>query len=608
MTMQQTAGICPSTPDQPLLNLALSWTRSSALPTKFSAGSGLLLMVLAAPPLMIAPVTPAHAQESCQVQETSLRAAINSYANSCSLPRVDCDPFDGQWICASFNMSGNVPPQIGQTTILPTSDSPAQCEFSGPTLNAARIGYASNCGLPRVDCDPDGGLWTCASYQLGALSPANRGSGSTGSSSPTEPDITESSIPTSPNDVGSTGFIYTGDFGPPRRAWADSYSANGRCYIASNFDHGIGDVLVNTPAGSRTVRQVAAALGDGPGVGNNPIYNDVQCGNGPANNAGDEDINQCPGRVDLGAEGCSWRGPLWDLSVFAQTSEPVEEATEDEPSEAPSNTPVQLPNPGPSNAKSSLPNDSRYQPGDLISLFYDNGGDRDDGHATVAGKMVVSYYGLRDTLHIVNGTYYERAPGSYNPDSELVMTTTWGAEGNNDTWWNADARRDMVRTLTANRWRETLEAGRRVWVAEGGPSDFTASVLRLLESSTNLDLRNINVVQHSLVNEAHTLPENLADTERLTTYHRIGDGNFGGNSTPDLFQTNDAVARRFLSDPEFGDQWRAAFDYLPVFDCDRSQQRTCKFDGSDAVELMWIVGDESDEIQGWSDFANRYAN
>ena len=110
------------------------------------------------------------------------------------------------------------------------------------------------------------------------------------------------------------------------------------------------------------------------------------------------------------------------------------------------------------------------------------------------------------------------------------------------------------------------------------------------------------------MNEAHTLPENLADTERLTTYHRIGDGNFGGNSTPDLFQTNDAVARRFLSDPEFGDQWRAAFDYLPVFDCDRSQQRTCKFDGSDAVELMWIVGDESDEIQGWSDFANRYAN
>jgi len=106
----------------------------------------------------------------------------------------------------------------------------------------------------------------------------------------------------------------------PRTNWVDSYSANGRCYIDSNFDHGIGSKRVDTPIGPQTVRQVAAKLGKGPGRAGNPIYNDVQCGNGPANNAGDEDYDQCPGRVDQGAAGCSVIGPKWDLKTAYATS------------------------------------------------------------------------------------------------------------------------------------------------------------------------------------------------------------------------------------------------------------------------------------------------
>lgn len=600
MTTQFSAGIRKAIPSQPDATLAKSWTRPRANPQELLTGSGLALMLLAAPLLIVTPVTPAQAQESCQVQETSLRDAINSYANSCGLPRVDCDPFDGQWICASFNLTGDVPPQTAQSTVLPTPVASDRCDFSAPTLNTARIGYANSCSLPRVDCDPVDGQWICASYQIGDASPGNTVAVST--SLPTNNPVTV------PSFTSSTGIAYNGDFGPPQRAWMDSYSVNNRCYIASNFDHGIGDVQVDTPAGPMTVREVAAALGSGPGVGNNPIYNDVQCGNGPANNAGDENINQCPGRVDLGATGCPWRGPLWDLSVFEPSVEPVQPSV---PAPLPSPvTPVTTnsPNPAPSNAKSSLPNDTRYQPGDLIALFYDNAGDRDDGHATVASKMVVSFYGLRESLHIVNGTYDEETPQFYVSDSELVLDATWGSEGSNDSWWNADARRDLVRTVTANRWAETLAAGHKVWVAEGGPSDFTASVLRELSSNTSLNLKNINVVQHSHgFNEDHTNPENLRVVETLSTYHRIGNGNLGGNDTPDLNQPNDAVALRFLADPEFGDEWRAAFDYLPVFNCDRTGPN-CKFDGSDAVALMWMVGVQSDEILDWSDFAALYAN
>lgn len=101
---------------------------------------------------------------------------------------------------------------------------------------------------------------------------------------------------------------------PGGLGWADSYSVDGQCYCASSFDHNIGDIMVDTPAGPRTVLEVCEAIGPGPGIGDNPIYNDIQCGNGPANDAGDEDW--CPGRVDQGQAGCCTAGPTWDLSVF----------------------------------------------------------------------------------------------------------------------------------------------------------------------------------------------------------------------------------------------------------------------------------------------------
>jgi hypothetical protein len=100
----------------------------------------------------------------------------------------------------------------------------------------------------------------------------------------------------------------------PGSGWEDSYSANGKCYCASTFDHDIGGILVDTPAGKKTVREICTKIGAGPGKKGNPIYNDIQCGNGPINNAGDEKL--CPGRVDMGSAGCSIIGPKWDLSVY----------------------------------------------------------------------------------------------------------------------------------------------------------------------------------------------------------------------------------------------------------------------------------------------------
>ena len=81
--------------------------------------------------------------------------------------------------------------------------------------------------------------------------------------------------------------------------------------MMTSFDHGADALMVETPYGLRSLRQIDQIIGEGPPVGDNPVYNDVQCGNGPANDYGDEDQGQCAGRVDMGADGCGIIGPKW---------------------------------------------------------------------------------------------------------------------------------------------------------------------------------------------------------------------------------------------------------------------------------------------------------
>lgn len=105
-------------------------------------------------------------------------------------------------------------------------------------------------------------------------------------------------------------------------SWKDSYSINGRCYCDTTYDHDIADVIVDTAIGQITVREACEKVGSGP-QGDRKYYNDVQCGNGPANNAGDE--QSCPGRVDMGngnSAGCNIKGPKWQFDEAPIVEEP----------------------------------------------------------------------------------------------------------------------------------------------------------------------------------------------------------------------------------------------------------------------------------------------
>lgn len=254
----------------------------------------------------------------------------------------------------------------------------------------------------------------------------------------------------------------------------------------------------------------------------------------------------------------------------------------------------------------ALPDNSLYQYGDLISLNYDSCPDPDDQHAAVAAKMVLDFYGLEngEDYIITNGTCGDLRPRSdYITDSYHVFDELYFL------YWN-DAFRDenFSISLVGDQYIQRLEAGQKVWVLDGGPMDFTARVIAYIQGvGTSADLENITVVQHSHGwNEQHTDPANLAYMEQHAKYLKIDDGNHQANRTPQLNQSNQqaafpdvdpALVERFASDPRYSRAWELAFEQLSTKN---------RFDGSDTVELLWVLGLGSREIANWYDFADRY--
>lgn len=104
------------------------------------------------------------------------------------------------------------------------------------------------------------------------------------------------SIPIHP-DITAILDVAKGDERPLGLPWADSYSIGDRCYCMTTYDHNIDIVQVETEAGWMSVREACKIIGTGPGYKEGyPIYNTIQCGHGPLNDAGDEHL--CPGKYD----------------------------------------------------------------------------------------------------------------------------------------------------------------------------------------------------------------------------------------------------------------------------------------------------------------------
>lgn len=105
----------------------------------------------------------------------------------------------------------------------------------------------------------------------------------------------------------------------PQPNWKDSFEANGHCWCESTFDHDLDDKKVLINGVPYSVVDICDELENHPDYrafdNDDPAFNDIQCGNGPFNNAADE--SGCPGRVDLGSSGCDQIGITWDMDWLA---------------------------------------------------------------------------------------------------------------------------------------------------------------------------------------------------------------------------------------------------------------------------------------------------
>lgn len=226
---------------------------------------------------------------------------------------------------------------------------------------------------------------------------------------------------------------------------------------------------------------------------------------------------------------------------------------------------------------------------DLMVLHYDHA-HLDDGHATVAALELATTFGFQPL--VVAGTYPNSHDG-YVHNFEPVMQAAWG-----DTWLNAHVDRVGAVDSSVQSWLATLDDGGRVWVAEGGVSDFTTDVVReILKRRPGIDSRSaIRVVQHNGRNESETVSENLTFLKANTSYERIDDGN-SANGTADLYMQSSEFEASALAG-QHGQSWVVAFEYLSPDE----------LDFSDTVEVLHILGVGLDEVADPTDFAARFIN
>ncbi len=221
---------------------------------------------------------------------------------------------------------------------------------------------------------------------------------------------------------------------------------------------------------------------------------------------------------------------------------------------------------------------------DLLSLHFDYA-HRDDGHAAVAARELATSFDL--TTHVVAGTA-DSGSAVFVHEFDPLMRSVWG-----DRWLDASGDRATALDLTVERWLAVIDAGGKVWVAEGGVADFTAEAVREIQRRRPglATARAIHVVQHNGRNEELSVPANLELVMASTSYQRVDDGN-ESNGSADLNQPSAALVTAALAGPH-DSAWAAAFEYLPA----------SELDFSDTVEVLHILGIGTDQVADPTGFA-----
>lgn len=244
---------------------------------------------------------------------------------------------------------------------------------------------------------------------------------------------------------------------------------------------------------------------------------------------------------------------------------------------------------------------------DILLVQLDCKTDVDDIHTAAAlATMMYNSEFSNINYHVVTGTYGIQG-GEYVPPNSLLQL----AFENN--WTDAHENFDDALKQTKVLVKATLENGGDIWIAEAGQSDFSAELIKAIQSDLN-DInttQRIHIVQHSDWNEENTSPINLAFVKENADYNRIPDGNAIGNGSPGFLSHEYTEWRSKIKDPKLLEIWQHSIDVANKYNGKEGRYNNPAIadgglDFSDLAEVCWIFGLE--DIKDVEHFFNLYSN
>jgi hypothetical protein len=244
---------------------------------------------------------------------------------------------------------------------------------------------------------------------------------------------------------------------------------------------------------------------------------------------------------------------------------------------------------------------------DLLLAQFDCKTDVDDLHTVAALVTLLSdskFSKMR--YHAVAGTYGIQE-GLYVPPNALFQLAF------GDNWTDAHENVKYAVQTVKVIIKATLANQGDIWIAEAGQSDFTAELIKAIQSdlpdiSTS---QRIHLIQHSEWNENVTSSEKLQFVKKNTDYQKIPDGNIVGNGTPGFRSPEYTHWKNKITNPKLIDIWQLAIDIANKYNGKESRYNNEAIsvgglDFSDLSEVCWILGLQ--DIKDTEQFFNLFSN
>lgn len=244
---------------------------------------------------------------------------------------------------------------------------------------------------------------------------------------------------------------------------------------------------------------------------------------------------------------------------------------------------------------------------DHIALHYDMSYDPDDYLSAVADRTIIeTLYGTKFLLNQSNrviGTCGSPCSG-YNKPADKLMDYTYGDVGG---WKNSLTDSKNALKYELDFYKDTINRGGRVWVKEGGESDFTMKVVQELEKVKKGLGKCVYIIQHSSTNEKNNGKGVLSYVKTNTMYTKISDGNPPYQKSK--WKMNGKSFDFYALGSKWECAWKLAFDEFKKkksYCSKKSQSVTKCVDFSDTHELLYITGDDLKKPIGINSYVNKY--